>query len=546
MIDKILSSRAASAALCMIFLTAGLAYQQVRFNLKEEADTFFVMNLGRYVLEHGIPHIDPFTVHENLQLVAQQWLSGIFFWKMFDNFGLNGLLMLDWLCGAVAIVLYWRLCETVGENKFVALAMAFTVGLLVTPMFVPRPQIFSTPLFVTEIFLLEKFTRSGDAKFLLPLMPLSTLLINLHAAVWLMSLVLCAPFLFVKNIRHVKFLSAAMAGIALFGLINPYGVEAMTYVLRSYGLDLINAYISEMFTPSAHDLHGKIFYLTVAAIIFSAAKVKVPWRFILLSGGLTFLAIMHSRNLLLFYLLATMPIVFMLKNFAAEKNFSDNERRGMLIVVFLTVLFMNTALIVTILNDGLGKLSTALEVVFASATLFMLYNLLVVKFDGRILHPNVLPKKILSLTMSALIIGVIVAVTFTPKQIPRTFTPAIEFLLRSERPENILLYMPQSAGGLAGSYGIRYYIDSRSEVFFAANNGRKNIFEEYIDFTRGKINYKDFFSRYNFTHIILTNGTPFIFDELSNDKNFRVIYESERTDGYDVVRCKIFVPKGRD
>ena len=131
----------------------------------------------------------------------------------------------------------------------------------------------------------------------------------------------------------------------------------------------------------------------------------------------------------------------------------------------------------------------------------------------------------------------------TQKEPPQTYTAAIKFLLRNERPENISLYVNQGIGGLAGSFGIKYYIDSRSEVFIDTNNGQKNIFKEYLDFTSGKINYKDFFSGYNFTHIILTSDSPFIFEQLSNDKNYRVIYESERVENYEVIRCRIFVPK---
>ena len=59
----------------------------------------------------------------------------------------------------------------------------------------------------------------------------------------------------------------------------------------------------------------------------------------------------------------------------------------------------------------------------------------------------------------------------------------------------------------------------------------------------GKLNYKDFFNRYDFTHIILTNNSPFLFDQLSADKDFRVIYESEHVEGHSLVRCKVFVPK---
>ena len=207
---------------------------------------------------------------------------------------------------------------------------------------------------------------------------------------------------------------------------------------------------------------------------------------------------------------------------------------------FFLLLCVNTATITTLLND-LDKLAAPIKILFLATTLFATGILLFVKSEGRILHPAVLPRKNLSLLLSGLIICGIFFMTFgdTPKP-PRTYTHAIEFILRNERPENISLYVNQGIGGLAGSYGIKYYIDSRSEVFLDANNGSKNIFAEYLDFTNGKIYYADFFARYNFTHIILTSDENFIFDQMSRDKNFRVIYESERVDGSKVVRCKIF------
>lgn len=530
-----------------IFLTLGVAIWQTTFRFVEEADTRFVMNLGRYVLEHGIPHVDPFTVHENLQLVAQQWLSGVFFWKVYENFGLNGLLVADYIFGAATVLIFWRLCLLVGDNKILAFIMAFVVGWLIAPAIVPRPHILSAPFFVAEIFLLEKFTRTGNAKFLLPLPAMSALLINLHAATWAMMLVLCLPFLFVKNIRHVKFLAAAMVGIFFCGLINPYGFDAMTYVVRSYGVDIINENIPEMRTPTAHALTGKIFYATEALIIFSLAKAKVPWRYVFLSGGIIYLAVMHWRNVMLFYLLATVPLAYVWRKFSPEKFFAPNDgrKRALMTAGFFALLLVNTIMVTLTLNDELDELAAPLKIIFAATTLFMLYNLFAVKSEGRVLHPKILPRKNLSLLIAAIVFcGIFfVAVNANRNPPPRTFTHALEFLLRTERPENILLYAPQGIGGLAGEFGIRYYIDSRSEVFLKVNNGRKDIFAEYDDFGSGKINYREFFARYNFTHIILTSENHFLFDALSADKNFRVIYESERADGSEIVRCKIFVPK---
>ena len=466
-----------------IFLSVVVACWQMFFKLEENADIYFVMNIGRHIIENGFPQVDPFTIHENLKLVPQQWLSGIFFWAAYKFLGVNGLQFLNCIVGAIAIVLYWRLCIFIsGGNKFLAFLLSFAVGVFAATMILPRPQIFSTLLLLIEVFFLEKFTRTKDFKFLLPLPFLSILLINFHAAVWLMSLVLCLPFLFVKETRHVKFLLAAMLGIFLCGLINPYGLDAMTYVLRSYGVDLISQGVKEMATPTAHDLRGKIFYLSAALIIFSLAKSKVPCRYVFLSGGITFMAIMHGRNLILFYFLATLPLAYVWKSFGAEKS----------------------------LGNG-----------------------------GELLRRNLL------MFVVALIIGGIFFTTLdeNKKEPDGIFSAAMKYLIKDGRPENISLYVNQGYGGLAGMFGIKYYIDSRSEVFIAANNKQKNILAEYVNFRSGKIYYKDFFARYKFTHIIVTSDDYFLYRQLTDDKNFRVIYESERVEGYGVIRCKIFVPK---
>ncbi|MBQ3336237.1 MAG: hypothetical protein IJG80_02425 [Selenomonadaceae bacterium] len=527
----------------IIFLLAAVTFWQAFFKFGEEADTYFVMNLGRYILEHGFPHIDPFTIHENLQLVAQQWLSGVLFWEAYKNFGVDGLLAVDSFFGAATVLIFWRLCLFVsGGNKILSFALSFFAAMFYATMVVPRPHIISATLLLVEVFCLEKFTRTENPKFLIALPLVSAALSNFHAAVWLMSLVVCLPFLFVKNFRHIKFLLAAMVGITLFGLLNPAGFEAMTYVFRSYGIESINANIKEMATPTAHGFQGKHFFLTEAFLIFSLARGKVPWRYIFLSGGITFMALMHGRNLPLFYFIATFPLAYVWRDFSLEKF--KTQRIPLTILLFLLIAAF-TAVAIALLKELHEELSLPLEILLVAVILFVLYVLLIPKVEGRILHPILLPRKNLSLLGGLLIAVGIFMLTIVASQPPPSHmnTDAIKFLLRTERPENISLYAGQGVGGLAGHLGVKYYIDARSEVFLKANNGQKDIFNEYLDFTGGKLNYKEFFARYNFTHILITNESAFLFDELSADKNFRVVYESERVEGSKVIRCKIFVPK---
>ena len=464
--------------------------------------------------------------------------------------GADGLRLADCLIGIILVVIYWRLCLLVsGGNKILSLALSFVVSLCVVPAILPRPHIISTAILLSEVFFLEKFTRTQNFKFLLPLPILSVLLVNFHAAVWLMALIVCLPFLFVKNPRHIKFLFAAMAAIFLCGLINPYGLDAMTYVFRSYGIELINKGILEMQTPTAHELRGKIFYLCEALMIFSLTKFKTEWRYILLSGGIIFMAIMHGRNLILFYLLATFPLAYAWKKFSLEKILSKGDEqyanRSVMTILFFLLLTINTVFVAKILKYGFGNLILPLKILFVSELLFLAYNLLIAKVGGRVIHPKILPKKNLSMFLVALILGGIFLTTikFDEKESDETYTAALKVLVERERPENISLYVNQGYGGLAGMFGIKYYIDSRAEVFIPANNGQKNILLEYFDLRRGKIYYADFFARYNFTHIITTSEDYVLYEQLSRDKNFRVIYESERVEGRKVIHCKIFVPK---
>ncbi len=538
----------------IVLLSAGVAFCQTLFRLPEDADTYFVMNLGRYVMEQGFPHVDPFTIHEGLQLVAQQWLSGVIFWEVYQTLGFDGLRLADALLGAATVFIHWRLCLYVsGGNKTLSFALSFVVSLLVTPAIVPRPQLFSTPLLLIEVFLLEKFTRTENFKWLLPLPLIGVAVANLHAAVWLLTLVLCLPFLFVRSVRHGKFMLAAMAGLVIGGLINPYGVDALTYVFRSYGIDAINNNIAEMFTPTAHNLRGKAFYLTAAVLIATLARIKVPQRYVLLSGGLMFMAVMHVRNQALFYFIATFPLAYAWRDFQPEKIFSrsadaDYKNRGLLTLAFFLLTFVNTAVATTLLNEKLDRLTVPLGTLLAVALGVVAYNLLIHKFEGRLLHPAILPRKVCSLAATAFIICGVMFATLDnrAKESDDTFAKAIGFLLRDERPENIKLYVGQGIGGLAGMMGVKYYIDSRSEVFLPANNRQKNILQEYLDFTRGRIYYTDFFARYDFTHIIATSKDAVIYNALSRDKNFRVIYESERVEGSEVIPCKVFVPKNEE
>ena len=48
-------------------------------------DFWFLINTGRYILNHGFPVIEPFTIHQGLSFVVQQWLTDVIFFFIYDS-----------------------------------------------------------------------------------------------------------------------------------------------------------------------------------------------------------------------------------------------------------------------------------------------------------------------------------------------------------------------------------------------------------------------------------------------------------------------------
>lgn len=62
-------------------------------------DNYYQIAIGKIIVESGIPHEIPLTVHtaEHLPYMAQQWLFMVFDYGVYSSFGFTGL----FFCGLV-------------------------------------------------------------------------------------------------------------------------------------------------------------------------------------------------------------------------------------------------------------------------------------------------------------------------------------------------------------------------------------------------------------------------------------------------------------
>ena len=160
-------------------------------------DGWFILNSGRYVLENGIPVTEPFTIHEGLHFVMQQWLTDVLYWEIYRYAGMGGLLCMLHVVAIALIYAYYRLAKLVSRgNEHTAIVLSMFTGVLVCLTFIrTRPQLLSSLIFILEIFCLESYLQTRKKKYILLLPILSLLLINLHAAMWPMLLVFLLPYL---------------------------------------------------------------------------------------------------------------------------------------------------------------------------------------------------------------------------------------------------------------------------------------------------------------------------------------------------------------
>ncbi len=448
-----------------------------------DSDIWFLLNHGRYVLEHGIPHIEPFTIHQDFHFVMQQWLSASIFWLAYSGFGAIGVKLVVMFCYMLSIYIVYKICMMISDNYFIiSFFVTFLVSIAFIFFMVSRPYVFSTLIFSGEFYLLENYRKTENKKYLYFLPLLSVFLINLQAAMWPMMFIFIAPYIvetFKFKLRPLKSSSPARKPLYLpvllsvaAGLINPYGVEAMLYLFKSYGYEQINVNIREMMPLDINSAFGKIVLLSlllVPIIYFSYKKGVKSLRYILLALGTGYMTLSSYRNLFLFALCAYFPLAAYLKDFVLPVKQENNPKRTM----------------------------------FIRRSLIMLLVLLIplAFYDG---YEASKPKNIEYALLNE----------------------TIDRILDDADASRVVLYTGYNTGNMAEFRGLRTYMDARAEVFVKKNNKTADVFAEYIDLQMGNVYYKEVLSKYGFTHLIVTRD-DILFTYLPFDGDYNLAYSDE-------------------
>lgn len=445
-------------------------------------DTWWILAIGKNIINNGIPTVEPLAMHEGLDFIAQQWLSSVIFRGIFDVFGYMGLAALCRLLDFAILFLLFKLCRIVGlDSKAASFATVLAGVPLIVVFGVLRPQMFTFIILLSEVIFLEKYVKTNKWQWLLPLPVLSALEINLHSSMWFMTLVFILPFAaeslhdkMIKLIKRKNYeewsetkaklpkvtyrfwpIAAAFVITAIAGILNPYGLKAMTYVFRSYGVEIINKVVSEMMPMSFGYAAWAFVYVIIGVILICASKGRKPIRYVCFTIGCSYLALAHTKGFA-YFLLFVVPIVgycFRDKEFSLhlfkKPIIADKYKKPFAIILCVC----------------------AMVVVFGKDVFMTTHN------------------DITDLEMYG----------------------CKEVLVYAEENTDIneesKIFAGYNTGGYLEYKGYKPYLDARAEVFLKENNLKKDYFTEYTTAEYSAFGALDLLKEYKFDYIFIETSS---------------------------------------
>lgn len=446
-------------------------------------DVYYFIPSGAYIEQYGLPHELMFSVHagEHFHYIMQQWLFALWNWKVYQAFGLYGILFCGYLTKIVLLLLLHRLLlHASGGRRGLAFAETFFAGFFVLMLNIGRPYMLTCCFLLIELLFLQQLCAHPALRrcgyLLFPL--LSVLEINLHAAMWPMLLVFLLPYFFESTLGRLAFFSSRFdstraipwrtlavyaALIFVVALLNPYGLEMLGYGISNCGTPSLR-YISTEMQPLA----VRAPFLVVLIPLFTVYMIWkwLRWHFelplLLLVLGTGFMAMIAERSLYLFF-----PCVMLALARLGCREFpfscSPRQKRRMLCV---------------------GT---------AAMSLLLLANFIL------------LPKNV----------------------IPAEWSAGLQAMREDAAAQGRDIgnvYAVRDIGSYLTFAQIPVYHYSCDEAFTGKMNRRKDILAEYHAVQEQQLPYEKFLRRYDF-HYLFVKNDDYLYDALASDEDYTLLYE---------------------
>ena len=507
-------------------------------------DTFYTIKIGEQITKTGIDMQDHFSWHEGLAYTYPHWLYDLITYYIYAGFGMTGIYVTTCILTVILGISLYIVNTKIAKNQLVSFILTVIVIYIIRGYIAARAQLLTFILFVWIIYCIEMFLENRKIRYAVGLVLISTLIANLHVAVW--------PFIFVLFLPYIaEYILALIADIAIY---------------RKISIKILNFRI-QLLTKSEKNVDKKLeLEEKLKDIIAKNERIKVkreedlknPYKIKFNKNSnvkwLILVMIICAFTGLLTPLGDT-PYTYLFKTMAGNTTQNINEHLPMTIidetealsaiVVILAILTFTKTKIKLSDLFMIGGLCLLMLASRRQITMFCLIGALIVNKmlcglfelytkDGL----ERLTKMITGKVGYIIMIIVMLALSYhfyEPKQddeyIDESDYPvqACDYIIQNIDLGEARFYNEYNYGSYMIYRGIPVFIDSRADLYAPEFSGKEDdIFMDFINTSNIGEFYEDTFEKYDITHVITyKNSKMNMIIKETNDPNYKELYEDD-------------------
>ena len=504
-------------------------------------DTYYTIKIGEHIQNNGIDMKDQFSWHEDLNYTYPHWLYDLLTYKIYSQFGMMGIYLTTCLLSCILGITLFFVSSKISKNKLISFFVTIGAMYLLKGYIAARAQLVTFILFILSLYFIEKFLENRKIRYGIGIVLISTLIANLHVAVW--------PFLFILFLPYIgEYLIAVLADLIIYKKVQ----ERLLKIKIKYSSN--NKEALEKFQKELDELQAKVSKIKIkrSKSIQNPYKIKitknknVKWLIVIM-------IICAFTGLLT--PLGDTPYTYLAKTMQGNTTKNINEHLPMTIaeqpevlctiIIFLAVLtftkikiklsdlFMIGGLAFLMLESRrqLSMFSLIGSVILSKliVELITCYDKeLLEKINKKILHPFII---ICMIVLVGWQTYDNVKTKYNDKFIDETQYPvkACDYILENIDLSKARFYNEYNYGRYMIYRGIPVFIDSRADLYAPEFSGLKDdIFTDFIDVSSIGTFYEDILEKYNITHVILYSNSKMsmIIDE-TKDPHYSKIYKDD-------------------
>jgi hypothetical protein len=290
-------------------------------------DFWWHVKAGEWMVNNrGIPYIDVFSwfAKENdILWVSHEWLSDVFFYVIHAFFGDIGIFILS-LFSAIGMSMLIVIRNKHGIKINILLSLLYLIPIIgmFPTFFYGRPQLISYFLLYGTLYCLYRYKEDESTKSIYFVPFISLLWSNFHGGSSTLPYILCFIFMFsgifkfsIGKLDGEKLSKRQLRTYLVVGIlsiltlvINPHGLQMLTYPFANMGDSFMQSVISEWASPDAKELPQLFSYflpLVVVGISLIITDKKIRIVDLLIFLFFTYMFFRSARFSILFFIAST-------------------------------------------------------------------------------------------------------------------------------------------------------------------------------------------------------------------------------------------------